>query len=453
MLDALSRQMVEWLGGLSYEALPAAVVHEVKRRVLDSFGVAMAAWDSDPCRIARQQACGVTAAEGGATVWGTTHRTPPDLAAFANGTQVRYLDYNDTYLSLEPAHPSDNIPACLAVAQACGADGRALIAAIAAAYEIQCRLCDAGSIRARGWDHVVYGAISTSAAAGWLWGLRGEPLAHAIALGTIANIAMRQTRVGELSHWKGCAFANAARNGVFGADLARKGMTGPEQIFAGPMGLFRQVSGPLEVRLGGGDDWMILRTYIKFWPVEYHAQSAVDAALRLRGRLVGGVEQIERIDIDSFDAAVDIIGSEPAKWQPTSRETADHSMPYCVAAALTDGRVTLESFDDRRIQDPALRGLIARVSMHRDAELTRGYPEGIPNRIRLRLRNGTELAEEVRFPRGHARNPMTDDEVLEKFSALAARRLPAPAVKRLSQEVWRLECSRNLGTVLDTLVV
>ena len=139
----------------------------------------------------------------GATVWGTRHRTSPDLAAFANGTQVRYLDYNDTYLSLEPAHPSDNIPACVAVAESCGADGQALIAAIAAAYEIQCRLCDAGSIRARGWDHVVYGAVSTSAAAGWLWGLRGEQLAHAISLGTIANIAMRQTRVGELSHFVG----------------------------------------------------------------------------------------------------------------------------------------------------------------------------------------------------------------------------------------------------------
>lgn len=437
-MDTLMRGLVGWLDGLSYEALPGAVVHEVKRRVLDSIGVAMAGWDSDPCRIARGQACSVSSAAGGATVWGTRHKSSPDLAAFANGTQVRYLDFNDTYLSLEPAHPSDNIPACMAAAEAVGADGRALITAIAAAYEIQCRLCDAGSIRARGWDHVVYGAVSTSAAAAWLWGLRGEQLAHAISLGTIANIAMRQTRVGELSHWKGCAFANAARNGVFGADLARRGMTGPYEIFTGQMGLFKQVSGPLNVQFGHRDDWMILKTYIKYWPVEYHAQSAVDAALQLRSE-VGSVDQIERIDIDSFDAAVDIIGSDPAKWQPTSRETADHSMPYCVAVALTDGQVTLDSFTDARIHDPALRALIGRITMHRDAELTRGYPEGIPNRIRVSLKGGKQCVKEVAFPRGHARNPMTDAEVETKFTRNVEGRLVELNRDQSRSLVWSLD--------------
>ncbi len=451
-MDQLTTQLCGWLGGLTFDALPAAAVHEVKRRVLDSFGVAMAGWSSDPCRIAREQACGAAMADGGATVWGTRHRTSPDLAAFANGTQVRYLDYNDTYLSLEPAHPSDNVPALLAVGESCGADGRAVITAIAAAYEIQCRLCDAGSIRARGWDHVVYGAVSTSAAAGWLWGLRGEPLGHAIALGTIANVAMRPTRVGELSHWKGCAFANAARNGVFGADLARRGMTGPADIFSGQMGLFKQVSGPLEVALPAGGDYMILKSYIKFWPAEYHSQSAIDAALRLRER-VGDPSRIERIEIDSFDAAVDIIGSEPEKWQPTSRETADHSMPYCVAAALIDGDVTLASFTDERIADPKLRELIQRVAIHRDAELTKGYPDGIPNRVRIKLADGCELIEEVRYPRGHAGNPMTDDEVRAKFERTAGVRLSPSKRAALADAVWRLENATDLSGLFETLVV
>jgi len=253
-MDRFTKHLCDWFDGLTFERLSPAVVHEVKRRVLDSFAVAIAGWDGEPCRVSREQAMSVSMPEDGATVWGTSHKTTPDLAAFANGTQVRYLDYNDTYLSLEPAHPSDNIPACMAVAEASSANGKALITAIAAAYEIQCRLCDAGSIRARGWDHVVYGAVSSAAAAGWLWGLRGDALAHAISLGTIANIAMRQTRVGQLSHWKGCAFANAARNSVFGADLARRGMTGPAEIFEGQMGLFAQVSGLLDVDWPSGDD-------------------------------------------------------------------------------------------------------------------------------------------------------------------------------------------------------
>ncbi len=168
-MDKLTEQLCGWLSELCYESLPAAVVHEVKRRVLDSFGVAMAGWDADPCRISREQAMSVSVGQRGATVWGTRHKSTADLAAFANGTQTRYLDFNDTYLSLEPAHPSDNIPACIAAAEAGGADGRRLIAAIAAAYEIQCRLCDAGSIRARGWDHVVYGAVSSQAGSA-CWG-------------------------------------------------------------------------------------------------------------------------------------------------------------------------------------------------------------------------------------------------------------------------------------------
>src|SRR5207237_7584565 len=121
---------------------------------IDSLGCALGAWKAEPCRIARTVAAAYRATSSGATLLGMTHRTPPDWAAFANGCLVRYLDYNDTYLSKEPAHPSDNIPAALAVAEAWGASGKDFITAIVIAYEIQCRLCDASSVRARGWDHV-----------------------------------------------------------------------------------------------------------------------------------------------------------------------------------------------------------------------------------------------------------------------------------------------------------
>ena len=247
-MDALTQQLCTWLGRLDDRPLPEPVTHEVKRRVLDTIGVAVAGWESEPSRISREQALEVHVREGGATVWGTRHKTAPALAAFANGTQARYLDYNDTYLSLEPAHPSDNIPACLAVGEAAGMDGRRVIAAIAAAYEIQCRLCDAASIRNKGWDHVVYGAISAAAATGWLWGLRDEVLGHAISLGVVSNLALRQTRVGQLSHWKASAFANAARNAIFGADLARRGMIGPVICLNMPIAPVNTSAGPINPR-------------------------------------------------------------------------------------------------------------------------------------------------------------------------------------------------------------
>src|SRR6185295_8539316 len=131
---------------------------------------------------------------------------------------------------------------------------------------------------------------------------------------------------------------------------------------------------------------------------EYHSQSAIDAALQLRPQ-VGDMRNVKTIDIHTFDAAVDIIGKDPEKWRPKTRETADHSLPYCAAVALTDGDVTLESFSDARL---------------RDASLTARYPRGIPNRLVVTLEDGRQLTAENEFPRGHDQNPMTDAEVETK---------------------------------------
>src|SRR5205807_1578912 len=162
-------------------------------------------------------------------------------------------------------------------------------------------------------------------------------------------------------------------------------------------------------------------TYIKYWPAEYHSQSAIDAALQLRPE-IGDIRQIKSIDIHTFDAAVDIIANEPEKWRPTTRETADHSLPYCTAVALADGDVTLAQFDPQRFTDPALLDLVSKVKVHRDAALSSRYPAGIPNRVSVKLTNGRQLVHEVEFPRGHARNPMTDAEVEQKFRRLVEPR-------------------------------
>src|SRR3989441_6950734 len=293
----LAHQLANYACALRFEDLSKDVVHEVERRVMDSLGCAIGAWKEEPCLIARSVASEFSAKRG-STIIGTNHKAPPDWAAFATGCAIRYFDYNDTYLSKEPAHPSDNIAAALAVAESVGADCRELITAIALAYEVQCRLCDAASIRARGWDHVTYGAFSTALACARLMELNPERARHAVNIAGVACAAMRQARVGELSHWKGVAFANAARHGVYSASLARACMTGHAPIFEGQMGFDKQ----LGVALGNvgekfvkrpdanspneGTAAMILNTSIKFWPAEYHSQSAIEAALFLRQQLV-----------------------------------------------------------------------------------------------------------------------------------------------------------------------
>ena len=437
MMNTLAEQFASFAAGLSYEELPAAVVHEVKRRVIDSMGCALGAWRAKPCEIARRVASGMSA-ERGAHLLGTRCIAPMDWAAFANGCLVRYLDYNDTYLSKEPAHPSDNIPAALAAAEAAGANGRALITAIALAYEVQCRLCDAVSLRARGWDHVTYGAFSTALAAGKVIGLDAGRMRHAVNLAGVSSAALRQSRVGELSHWKGCAFANAARHGVFAAMLAREGMTGPAPIFEGEKGFEKLVSGPIDLAELTGDGFMILRTSIKFWPAEYHAQSAIGAAIKLRENKVPA-EEIEAVIIESHDAAVDIIGSEPEKWRPTSRETADHSLPYITAVALADGEVTGRQFEPSRYTDPELLELVRRVEVRRSAELSALYPQAVGNVVNLRLRGGGTLSERVDYPRGHANNPMSDEEVELKFHAQADPMLGRDRAAMLLKWLWRLD--------------
>ena len=431
--------MARWAKNLKYEDLPDKTIHEVKRRVIDSLATTLGAYDSRPAKIVRAKAMAISDPPPAAIVWGTNHYTAADLAAFANGAMVRYLDFNDTYLSLEPAHPSDNISATVAVTQNTGKTGKDLILATVMAYEIQCRLCDAASLRAGGWDHVTYGALSSALAAGWLWDLTEDQLEHALGLAGVCNITTRQTRTGQISDWKACAFSNAARNGVFAADLARRGLTGPNEIFEGPKGLMNQLNihGVKNLVLGVEGDFMIDKTYIKFWPAEYHSQSAIDACLQLRPQVLG--KEIQRIDIRSFEAAVSIIGSEPEKLRPTSRETADHSMFYCCAAALLDGDVTLATFDENRLSDPKLLDLIDKTSIVEDSELNKDYPKGIPNHVTITCTDGTKVDKRVDFPRGHAENPMTDDEVVTKFKRMADGVLSSQSRDAILEQAWKLD--------------
>jgi 2-methylcitrate dehydratase len=321
------------------------------------------------------------------------------------------------------------------------ADGSAWLTAAAVAYEVQCRLCDAKSIRARGWDHVTYGHLSTALAASKLFGLTHAQTVNALGIAGTTSAALRLTRAGELSMWKGCAFAHAARNGVFAALLAREGMTGPAPLFEGDMGFFQQVSEPFEVDTLGGStapDWMLPKTSIKFVPAEYHSQSAIWAAFKLREK-IGEPDRIVGLRIETFKTAVEIIGQDPEKWAPRTRETADHSLPYCTAVALLDGEVSARQFAAERLADPRLRALVARTEVVEDPALTAGYPAGIPNRVTVTLGDGTTLTEEVAFPPGHDKNPLNDAGLARKFHGLVDPALGREKAEAIWERLGRLE--------------
>jgi|SRR5262245_3758668 len=458
----LAARLSRYCQSLCYDDLPSPVVHEVKRRVLDSLGCALGAWNALPCRIARRVGQSVQA-DDGATLWGTNHKTLPELAAFANGALVRYLDFNDTYLAKEPAHPSDNIAAILGVGEASRASGQRVIQAIVVAYELQCRFCDAAALRPRGWDHVTYGPFSTALAAAKVMKLSDAQTLQAINLAGVANIALRQTRIGNLSMWKACAFSNAARNGVFAATLAQRGMTGPSPIFEGEKGFMKLVSGPFELPLFGGEmgppdavPFKILDTYIKQYPVEYHAQTAVEAALAVREELlaVEGLDVlagITDVEIGSYDVAIEIIGHDSEKWHPHTRETADHSFPYCVAVALLDGKVALHSFDVKHLTNPAVHALMQKVRVVQEPEFVGCYPQAMPTRITVRTSAGKDYTKRVDYPLGHPRNRMSDHEIEDKFRRLAAGKLDRTRVKKIVECVWRLEQLKDISALMPLL--
>ena len=453
IVDRTADLLANYASSLTYEDLTPEAAHHVRRRLLDSLGCALGAYDSEPARIARQLAGQVSHTQP-AHVIGSGQATSPDMAAFANAVMVRYLDCNDNFFSVAGGHPSDMIPAALAVADSTHSSGAQAMTAIAVAYQAFCSIADQIPLGELGWDQGVLAALGSACAAANLMRLPPEQTREAISLAVTPNMALGQTRVGELSMWKGCATAAAARAGVFAAMLAREGMSGPPEPFEGRRGLWEQLGWSADSELlamghpdGRGGEFKVVEPGFKYFPSQIHTQAAIWMALALRDKVAP--DQIDSVHLETYHQAWSSAGNDPNKWDPRTRETADHSLPYLIAVALTDGEVTPASFDDERLHDPALRPLMAKISVSERADYTERYPEAQPSTMTLTTLSGERIVEESVYPKGHPRNPLTDAEVEEKFHRLAGRVLAQTARVNLVEQVGRLETLPDLGVIFD----
>jgi 2-methylcitrate dehydratase len=451
----LAEKLADYVHSTNYNVVPENVIHETKKRIIDSLGCGIGAFNEEPVKISRKVAEAARDSQG-STLFGTRKKTTPDLAAFVNGIMVRYFDYNDTYLSKEPAHPSDNIGPCFSVAESEHATGKDLLLSIILAYEVQCRLCDAADIRHRGWDHVCYGLPSTALAAGKLMELDTEKMTQAVNLALNSHIAMRQVRAGELSMWKGCSFANAARNGIFSALLAREGMTGPSPIFEGEMGFFKQVSGPFEMNVddfgGRNGSFKIAETYLKFFPAEIHSQTSIWAALEAR-KEIEKPEDIVSVEIASHEAGYTILGKDPEKWNPLTKETADHSLPYIVGMALLEGKIDNSTYTEKKFRDPKILEFLKKIMVVEDKTLSAMYPEAVANRVTVKLSSGKVVSKQVDYHKGHPKNPMSDAEVEEKFQRLTRKYLDKNRARRVLDAVWNLEKAKDVAKSVSSMTL
>jgi 2-methylcitrate dehydratase len=450
----LAERLAVYADKLRYEDIDVATVEAVKIHFIDTIGCGIAAFDERPVRICREAALAI--AGGTSSIIGTDRRSTPDLASFANGAAFRYYDLNDIYVHRQGAHPSDHIAACLAVAEAEKSSIRELITAIVVAYEINCQLTDAMDISKSGWDPPVLSLPAVALAVGKLMKLGVNKLTQAVNIAINDHIPMFQTRVQTLSDWKGLADAEAGRNAVFAAMLARGGLSGPAPIFEGRAGFFRLVSGPVNVdvdRFGGRDiPFKINQCNMKAYPAVIYAQTAIAAGIEA-AKEIGPLERVTAIEIATTSRGYQAAGSEPEKWAPTTRDTADHSLPYTTARAMFDGDVTNESYTPEKLRDTAVLAFMRKIKVSEDPALTARMGVLVPTRLTVTLDDGRRIIREIDDVPGFAKRPMGRADVEWKFYGNIGKRWSRGRTAALLQSLWKLESAPSLGALLSTLSI
>jgi len=413
-------RLAEFATRASYEMLSEAAQEQLKIRVLDSLGCAIGALDGPPVRLVREYVKEFACA-GRCRLIGDGCAAP-DHAAFYNGALVRYLDYNDSYLAKgETCHPSDNLSAILAATEYTKGSGRDLMTALAVAYQVQCRLSDEAPVRDKGFDHTTQGAYAVSAGVSRALGLAADAAANAIAISGTAFNALRVTRTGRLSHWKGLAYPSTAASCVRAAFLARSGLTGPREVLEGHKGFMQVIAGYFAIDWNREDLDRVTRTILKRHNAEIHAQTAIDAALELRREHRIDGSDVQNVEIEIFDVAFKIIGGgEGDKKIIHTKEEADHSLPYLIAVALLDDELTPAQFTPDRIVRSDVQDLLRRISVRANDTYSARFPQSMPCAVSITLMDGRQYRKEVIGYPGLGAPPLSWDETREKFERLSA---------------------------------
>ena len=433
-------RLAAFVSARTWDDISSAGRGALKIRVLDALGCALGALGGPPVQAVRAEVDELGGTPRCTLIGGG--RSAPDRAALLNGAAVRYLDFNDSYFAPgETCHPSDNLAPVLAAAEYAGASGRELLTALAVAYQVQCRLSDEAPVRARGFDHVTQGAYA--AAAGTAKALRLDPVqtANAVAIAGTALNALRVTRTGALSQWKGLAYPFAGFGAVEAALLAARGITGPAEVFEGNKGFMDAVAGRFELDWEHEDLERVRRTFLKRYNAEIHSQSALEGLLELRATHRVDPERVERIELETFQVAYDIIGGgeEGAKVEVATKEEADHSLPYLLAVALLDGQVLPEQYAPQRIVAPDVQALLRRVEVRPADDLSARFPAEHACRLRLVLDDGTVLTVDKSDYEGFLTRPMTWQRAREKFERLAAAAVEPEHAAELADAVADLD--------------
>lgn len=446
-MDQTIQRLARYVFEADISQLSPETIHECKRRLIDSIACAAAAFPEPFCERIRTFA-GHYSGTPSARIWGSGEPTTMEMAAFTNGTMLRYLDYSDTWLGKSNGHPSDMIGALVAVAEAYHLDGASLVEAIVLAYEVYCGLSDSVALQAHGLDQATSAVVGTAAGAGKLFKLSEAQLGNALSLALAPNLHLYNVRSGTLSDWKGCAGPNAARNGVFAARLAQENITGPTGPVEAKGGLF-EITGAFEWKTGASKAPLLMRTHLKFYPVCYHGQSAIDAVLNLRPTV--NLDRIADIHVETYEASFKAMGSDKQRWEPTTRETADHSLPYTIAIALLNGQLTSDAYAEDRLGDPRTKTLMDKIRVSISPEMTVAFPSCAQTRVTIRTTDGAVQTHFQEQPKGHAMNPLSDAELEEKFITLYVPWGGPDVARRTLDVLWSADRLADCSLLVDAI--
>ena len=446
-IDSLQQRLTTYACGLEYADIPAETVHAAKVRIIDTLGALIGGFFSDPSRIARNLAAQIPDPSG-ATVFGTRMMTTPDMAAFVNATAARYVELNDTYHwpgSLK-GHPSDVIMPIFSAAEHAGASGREFVTAVILGYEVYLRMSDATLMP--GFDYTNLVCLGSAMAAGKLFGLSSEQMSHCISMAVVPNVVLNQVRNGHLSMFKAVAAGQSGRAGLFAAMLARAGMEGPHLPFEGKAGWCNHVSRmpiALDVMGGGTVAFKIATTLIK--PRASCGTTLPSILAAEKVPLNRNIRDVRQVTVEVYNKAKEGNGTGEHQWNPTSRETADHSIPYVVAAALMDGTITPRSFDDSHLFNPELRALMNKIEVVENPEFTASYQKK-PVHYQTRVTVTTNSGETHVGNLGNELSEKKSDAWIdEKFRGLSEDYLGAKRVAHILERLWRLDSIESVAEI------
>jgi len=447
--NSLAEGLAHYAAALKYEDLPEDVVRIAKRTILDTFGCAFGGYTAQPSRIAMRLA-GDVSAKKGATVLCGGFKTSPDLAVFANGVMIRYLDFNDAFVSLThgAGHPSDTIAALLTAGELTARSGRDLITATVLAYEVFCKIADVFDYLGNGIDHSTITGFAAVVGAGSLMGLSPEQMVHAIGITVGGNTATRQGRADALSNWKAFAAADACRKAIFSAQLAQNGMTGPSNVFEGRYGFFKVMGRAPVLPPQLGEPYGIRRAFTKRFPLGQFSQTVAQAAVEARS-FFKSPDDIQEVNIHVSRSAIKIMADGPDKWRPPTHETADHSIPYAAGLVLMYGNIEPEYYEDPYLHDARLLELVSRVKCIPSDEADKNEHEFNLCELEVVLKSGERKSSRVEYHRGHFKNPMTDAEMEEKFRLMAEKHLSTDRVDNLLRLLWGIESESQVSTIIE----